>query len=72
MPKNCSADVEAVIKKVDTTFLSGNPTAMQAVKDNFGLGSMKHLDDVAGACTLSNLCTEPKAKGAHMEFLSES
>jgi pimeloyl-ACP methyl ester carboxylesterase len=49
MPKNCSADVEAVIKKVDTTFLSGNPTAIQAVKDNFGLGSMKHLDDAAGA-----------------------
>jgi hypothetical protein len=70
MPKNCSADVEAVIKKVDTTFLSGNPTAIQAVKDNFGLGSMKHLDDVAGACTFINSPHGAKDEGeAHFDFV---
>lgn len=49
MPANCSADVQAVISRVDKTFLSGNATAIQAMKENFGLGNMTHLDDVAGA-----------------------
>ncbi len=49
MPANCSADVQAVISRVDKTFLIGNATAIQAMKENFGLGNMTHLDDVAGA-----------------------
>ncbi|PPQ68264.1 hypothetical protein CVT26_006180 [Gymnopilus dilepis] len=49
MPKNCSADVEAVIAHVDKTFSGKDATAIQALKENWGLGDMTHLDDVAGA-----------------------
>ncbi|KAL1743373.1 serine carboxypeptidase S28-domain-containing protein [Schizophyllum fasciatum] len=49
MPRNCSADVQAVIAYVDEVFTGTNETEIQAVKDAFGLGSMSHLDDVAGA-----------------------
>jgi len=49
MPSNCSADVQAVISHIDTTFRGKNTTAIQTIKENFGLGSMSHLDDVAGA-----------------------
>ncbi|KAG6882043.1 hypothetical protein C0992_012900, partial [Termitomyces sp. T32_za158] len=49
MPQNCSADVQAVIAHVDEVFTGTNETAIQAIKDNFGLGDMTHLDDVAGA-----------------------
>ncbi|KAG6850910.1 hypothetical protein H0H93_006736 [Arthromyces matolae] len=49
MPANCSADVEAVIAHVDKTFTSNNAIAIQALKQQFGLGNLTHLDDVAGA-----------------------
>ncbi|KAG6854358.1 hypothetical protein C0991_007863 [Blastosporella zonata] len=49
MPANCSADVQAVIAEVDKTFTGKNNTAIQAIKDAFGLGNMTHLDDIAGA-----------------------
>ncbi|KAH8118755.1 peptidase S28 [Phellopilus nigrolimitatus] len=49
MPKNCSADVQAVIASIDATFSSGTQTQIDTLKNNFGLGSMSHLDDVAGA-----------------------
>ncbi|KAL0955656.1 hypothetical protein HGRIS_001883 [Hohenbuehelia grisea] len=49
MPRNCSADVQAVIAHIDTVFKGNNATAIQAIKDNFGLGIVTHLDDVAGA-----------------------
>ncbi|KNZ77238.1 Putative serine protease K12H4.7 [Termitomyces sp. J132] len=49
MPANCSADVQAVIAHVDETFTCKNATAIQALKETFGLGNMAHLDDVAGA-----------------------
>ncbi|KAG6861573.1 hypothetical protein C0995_014869 [Termitomyces sp. Mi166 len=49
MPANCSADVQAVIAHVDKTFTGKNATAIQALKETFGLGNMTHLDDVAGA-----------------------
>ncbi|KAG6860254.1 hypothetical protein C0995_013704 [Termitomyces sp. Mi166 len=49
MPKNCSADIQAVIAHVDQVFTGTNQTAIQALKNNFGLGNMTHLDDVAGA-----------------------
>ncbi|KAG5733082.1 putative serine protease K12H4.7 [Termitomyces sp. T112] len=49
MPQNCSADVQAVIAHIDEVFTGTNQTAIQAIKNNFGLGDMTHLDDVAGA-----------------------
>ncbi|KAJ3735180.1 peptidase S28 [Lentinula guzmanii] len=48
MPANCSADVEAVIAHVDEVFSGNDTTAIQVLKDNWGLGEMTHLDDVAG------------------------
>lgn len=51
MAKNCSADVEDVIAHVDKVFTSGNTTAITALKENFGLGAVTHLDDAAGART---------------------
>lgn len=57
MPKNCSADVQAVISYVDYTFTGNNATAIQVIKDMFGMSNMTHLDDVAGArgCTCYEL-----------------
>lgn len=49
MPKNCSADVQAVIAHVDQVFTGNNQTAIDYIKNLFGLGSLSHLDDVAGA-----------------------
>ena len=51
MPRNCSSDVQAVISYIDKTFSGRNKTAINAIKDNFGLGELDHLDDVAGART---------------------
>lgn len=51
MPANCSADVQTVIAHIDKVFTSKNQTAIQEIKELFGLGEMTHLDDVAGACT---------------------
>lgn len=48
MPSNCSADVQAVISHVDQVFSGNNATAIQALKDSFGMGAVTHLDDVAG------------------------
>ncbi len=50
MPQNCSADVQAVIQYVDQVFTSGDDQMIQEVKDIFGMGSVTHSDDVAGAC----------------------
>ncbi|KAF5387993.1 hypothetical protein D9615_000647 [Tricholomella constricta] len=49
MPRNCSADVQAVINHVDKVFEGKNATAIQAIKESFGMGNVTHLDDVAGA-----------------------
>ncbi|GLB34086.1 putative to MEROPS serine peptidase family S28 [Lyophyllum shimeji] len=49
MPSNCSADVQAVINHIDTVFTSNNATAIQFIKESFGMGNLTHLDDVAGA-----------------------
>lgn len=49
MPQNCSTDVQAVMTHIDRVFLSGNKTAIQAIKESFGMESVKYLDDVAGA-----------------------
>ncbi|KAK7062128.1 peptidase S28 [Favolaschia claudopus] len=49
MPANCSVDVERVIAHIDEVFTGSNQTAIQAIKESFGLGDLTHLDDVAGA-----------------------
>ncbi|KAF7775751.1 hypothetical protein Agabi119p4_4144 [Agaricus bisporus var. burnettii] len=49
MPANCSADVQVAISHIDEVFSWDNKTAIQEMKDLFGLGEMTHLDDVAGA-----------------------
>lgn len=49
MPANCSADVYAVIQHIDAVFQSNNETAIQTIKDAFGMAELSHLDDVAGA-----------------------
>jgi hypothetical protein len=49
MAKNCSADVQAVIERVDRVILSKNATAINALKANWGLEKMTHADDFAGA-----------------------
>ena len=57
MPANCSADVQAVIEHVDSVFLNGTDEEITALKDNFGLGAVTHLDDAAGACKASTFIT---------------
>ena len=49
MPKNCSADVEAVIAHVDQVFTTGSQSEIDSIKANFGLENLTHLDDVAGS-----------------------
>ncbi|KAL0955730.1 hypothetical protein HGRIS_001947 [Hohenbuehelia grisea] len=49
MPRACARDVQAVIEYVDRTFRGKNQTAIQAIKDNFGMSKVTHLVDVAGA-----------------------
>ncbi|KAF8827196.1 hypothetical protein HHX47_DHR5000591 [Lentinula edodes] len=48
MPQNCSADVEVVIEHITEVFEGNNITAIQEIKNTFGMGSVQHLDDVAG------------------------
>jgi len=49
MPKNCSADVQAVVAHFDQVIGSGNTTAINALKASFGMADLTHLDDVAAA-----------------------
>ena len=49
MPKNCSADVIKVIEHVDTVFTFGTASEKNALKAQFGMSAVTHLDDVAGA-----------------------
>ncbi|KAJ3878386.1 peptidase S28 [Lentinula edodes] len=56
MPQNCSADVEVVIEHITEVFEGNNITAIQEIKNTFGMGSVQHLDDVAGGIKVrSNL-----------------
>jgi len=50
--KNCSSDIQAVIKHIDTVFKGNDKSAINAIKDNFGLTNLTHVDDVAGACEI--------------------
>ncbi|KAH7925529.1 hypothetical protein BV22DRAFT_1104894 [Leucogyrophana mollusca] len=49
MPKNCSADVEAVISHLDWLYVTNNKTALQDLQNNFGLGKITHIEDFAAA-----------------------
>ncbi|TFL04530.1 serine carboxypeptidase S28-domain-containing protein [Pterulicium gracile] len=49
MPRNCSSDVQAVIAHVDKVFASKDNAAISALKANWGMEKVTHLDDVAGA-----------------------
>lgn len=52
MPKNCSADVEAVIAHIDTVFSGNDKNQTNQILNLFGLGALApHLDDAAGART---------------------
>ncbi|KZW00377.1 hypothetical protein EXIGLDRAFT_639437 [Exidia glandulosa HHB12029] len=48
-PKNCTNDVISVISHVDEVLSKGTPEEIFAVKSNFGMANLTHLDDVAGA-----------------------
>ncbi|KAF9023118.1 peptidase S28 [Hymenopellis radicata] len=47
MPANCSSDFQALISHVDEVFSSDDDLAIQALKENFGMGNVTHVDDVA-------------------------
>jgi hypothetical protein len=49
MPKNCSADIEAIISHIDQVFMRGTTSQINEIKANFGLQNLTHLDDLAGA-----------------------
>ena len=50
MPKNCSADVQAVIALFDKVFTSGTSAEQAALKEQYGMSDVTHADDVTGAC----------------------
>ena len=50
MPKNCSADVQAVIAHIDSVFTSGNHREINTILKLFNMTELSnHLDDAAGA-----------------------
>ncbi|KAI0262958.1 serine carboxypeptidase S28-domain-containing protein [Gloeopeniophorella convolvens] len=49
MPKNCTKDVAAVIAHWDAVHASGNATAFQELKEQFGMGTVTHDDDAVSA-----------------------
>ncbi len=50
MPKNCSADVQAVIAHVDSTFTGHNKKEINKILKLFNFTTLSnHLDDAAGA-----------------------
>ncbi|PHH93128.1 hypothetical protein CDD83_508 [Cordyceps sp. RAO-2017] len=49
MPRNCSADYKRVVAYVDEKLAHGSPEERQKLKDDFGLGKLKHDDDFASA-----------------------
>jgi hypothetical protein len=49
MPKNCSSDVQAVIEYVDSVFSGTNQSAIDEVKQIFGLSELDHVEDVVGS-----------------------
>ncbi|THH17760.1 hypothetical protein EW146_g3119 [Bondarzewia mesenterica] len=49
MPKNCSADVQAVIAHFDAVFTWGSDSEIAALKAEYGMADVTHADDVTGA-----------------------
>ncbi|KAJ7591573.1 peptidase S28 [Mycena floridula] len=49
MPRNCSADVQAVISHFDQVFSSGNITAINELKTMYSLQDVIHADDAVGS-----------------------
>ncbi|EAU84205.2 endoprotease [Coprinopsis cinerea okayama7 len=49
MPQNCSADVQRVVEHLDDVFRSGNQSAIEDVKANFGLSELAKMEDVLSA-----------------------
>ena len=49
MPKNCSADVQAVVAYLDGLYAANDITKMQMLKETFNLGKLQ-IDDFAWAC----------------------
>ncbi|KZT55218.1 hypothetical protein CALCODRAFT_498923 [Calocera cornea HHB12733] len=49
MPKNCSADWQALIAHFDSIATNGTQEQQQAIKMQLGLPNVTHLDDVASA-----------------------
>ncbi|CAK7205803.1 hypothetical protein SEUCBS139899_008582 [Sporothrix eucalyptigena] len=47
LPKNCSADVQLVVKYIDDVLSKGTADDVQKLKNKFGLGSLVHNDDFA-------------------------
>ncbi|KAH8094950.1 serine carboxypeptidase S28-domain-containing protein [Cristinia sonorae] len=47
MPKNCSADIQAVVTHFDKVVASGNKKAINALYATFGLEGAQYADDVA-------------------------
>src|SRR6267154_2391032 len=49
MPQNCSSDIEAVIAYLDGMYAADDTAGIQTLKEAFGLGDLKHVDDFAHA-----------------------
>ena len=50
MPKNCSADVQAVIAHIDKAFMSNDEKETARILQMFNMNALAdHLDDAAGA-----------------------
>lgn len=52
MPRNCSADVKAVIAHVDETLANGSDKEIRELKALFGLPDIEHSDDFAELLTI--------------------
>lgn len=49
MPRNCSADVQRVVRYVDRVMTNGTDAAKQNLKNRFGMGELEHDQDFASA-----------------------
>ena len=49
MPKNCSADVQAVVAYLDNLYAANNITKIQMLKETFNLGKLQ-IDNFVWAC----------------------
>jgi hypothetical protein len=49
MPKNCSADYEAIIDHIDSVFMQGSDEDKTSLKEMFAVQDLDHDDDAASA-----------------------